>query len=474
MTRFFVFLGSSVLLLACTGPARTVQAVRPEGSRPNVLFIVADDMNSYSLLKNYPVLKTPSIDRLTSQSLYFMNATCAAPVCIPSRVAFFSGISPHKTGAYFNKTNVWTSPEMMATETLPETFKKSGYTTWGRGKIFHVALPGDREQQMFDNKVAKGGFGPFGDKKNRYSGARWMTIQPWEGPDSDFPDVRNADAAIEFLSQPHDKPFFMYYGMFRPHSPYTAPKRFFDLYSDVKFTPPPGYLENDLDDVPERGRNLVDSMKNYRKEGLNKQQVWMELMKAYCANTSFADWNIGRILDALDKSGFAKNTIVIFVSDNGFHNGTKEHWAKSTLWDQADVVPFLVRLPGGKTFRCPQTVNLMDIYPTLVEYCGLQSPGHELDGKSMMPLFRDPSSAWKRNSLTFYGANYSGVRDENYRYIRYPDGSEELYDHRTDPYEHKNLAGDVSLKAVKEKLAASIPSNFKISAGGGPQIDDEE
>lgn len=454
-----LFITGNLLYSQSPGVGQEVQG------KPNVLFIVADDMNCYSLLNNYPVLKTPALDKLVNESYYFTNGTCAAPVCIPSRASFFTGKFPHNTGSYFNAPDIWSGTALSATEVIPETFKKNGYTTWGRGKIFHLELPGNREAQMFDNKVFKGGYGPFGEREDRVGRNRWMAVKPWEGPDSDFADVKNADAAVEFLAQSHDKPFFMYFGMFRPHSPYSAPKRFYDLYKDEKFTLPPGYSEKDLDDVPLAGRALVDSMAGYRKAGMSKKEIWLELMRAYCANYSFADWNIGRVLEALDKSPYAKNTIVIFVSDNGFHNGTKSHWTKSTLWDQADVVPFLVRLPGGKAYKLPQTVSLVDIYPTLVAYCGLKGPAHALDGQSMVPLFKDPGAKWNRAGLTSFGEYYSGVRDERYRYIRYPDGSEELYDHTNDPYEQVNLAGKPSMKEVKAKLAKSLPKGYAPSLG---------
>lgn len=435
------------------------------GQKPNVIFIVADDMNTFAFLKNYPILQTPALDKLVSQSYYFKNATCPAPSCIPSRASFWTGISPHKSGSYFNVGTTWQNTLLSRSEVMPEVFQKNGYTTWARGKIFHLELNDDRERKMFDNTIAKGGYGPFEEKEYRYGAGKWMTIKPWEGPDTDFPDVRNANAAIEFLSQKHDKPFFMYYGLFRPHSPYTAPKRFFDIYKDAAISLPPGYVENDLDDVPAAGRELSDLMKGFRKQGLTKKEVWIELLRAYCANYSFADWNIGRVLDALDKSEFAKNTIVVFCSDNGFHNGTKEHWTKFTLWDQADVVPFLVRLPNGKAYQCPQTVSLLDIFPTLLDYCGVKGPEHYLDGQSMMPLLKNATAKWERNGLTYFGENTTGVRSERYRYIRYSDGSEELYDHASDPYENKNLAKDPALKPVIRQLAKSIPDHFQKSIG---------
>lgn len=441
------------LLPVLTGSAQTA------AQRPNVLFIVADDMNKWSLQNDYPVLKVPAIQKLVSQSLYFENASCAAPVCVPSRAAFFSGKYPHNSGVYRNGPDVWSTSKLLTeVEAMPELFKRNGYLTWGGGKTFHVQLPGTREKDMFDNEVYKGNYGPFST-----GGGHWFDIKPWEGPDSDFTDVVNADAAAAFLSRQHEKPFFMYYGLYRPHSPYTAPKRFYELYDGVRFPKPPGYLQNDLDDVPEKGKDLIDGMSQLTRSGLSKDDALQAYLKAYCANYSFADWNIGRVLEALDKSSYAKNTIVIFVSDNGFHNGTKNHWTKQTLWEQADAIPFLVRLPDGKAYTCPQTVNLIDIYPTLVEYCKLAAPKQKLDGKSLVPVFKNTTFNWDRAGLTTFGENYSSVRNERYRYIRYPDGSEELYDHQADPYEHSNLAKKASMKAVIAGMAKSIPTAFQKS-----------
>ncbi len=435
-------------------------------NRPNVIVIVADDMNMWSMLKNYAPLHTPYLDKLKSESLYFEKATCSAPVCIPSRASFFSGMSPSTTGAYVNFRGTWENNDLSSIKVIPETFKENGYVTWGGGKIFHASINDDRQEQMFDNDVFEGGFGPFASEEYHYTNSRFFSVKPWTGPDTDFPDVVNANSAITFLEENHDKPFFMYYGLYRPHTPYTAPKRFYDLYEDAEITMAPGYLADDLDDVPLQGRQLVDSLKQYHKDGLSKDEVILTLLKGYCANYSFADWNIGRLIEALDKSKYADNTIIVFYSDNGFHNGAKEHWVKSTLWEEADNVPFLIRLPEKYKGKREQTVSLLDIYPTLVEYCNIKKPAHALEGKSMVPLFTNSEGEWNRPSLTFYGEDYSSVRNKRYRYIRYPDGSEELYDHSNDQYEHNNLATDSEYDSVKKELSKEIPTNFAKSLGG--------
>lgn len=430
--------------------------------KPNVLFITVDDMNAWGVLDNYPLLKVPNIRKLVSQSYYFENASCAAPVCIPSRAAFFSGVYPHTTGLYKNVQDGWEQSDILKqVETIPEFFQRSGYETWGRGKTFHVKLPGTREDEMFDNEVYNGGFGPFADQAHQgRTNKHWYGIQPWEGPDTDFPDVKNTNAAVQFLAKKHDKPFLMYLGIYRPHSPYTAPKRFYDMYNEKDMTVPPGFLKDDLSDVPQMGRALSKGMGQLQVKGYSEKEALSKYLRAYCAGYSFADWNIGRVIDALDKSPYGKNTIVVFCSDNGFHNGTKNHWTKSTLWEQADLIPFLIRLPDGKAYKCPQTVSTIDIFPTLVDYCKLGSPKQKLDGQSIVPILKDQKYKWTRAGLTTAGEGYASVRSERYRYIRYPDGTEELYDHQTDPYEHVNLAGKVNMKAIVAELSKSVPASF--------------
>lgn len=460
-----------VLLSACKSVINNKVADKPK-QKPNVIMICVDDMNSYSVRNEYPLVKTPYIDKLRERSVNFVNAYCSTPVCNPSRSSFFSGLYPHNTGAYYNGSDGWNRSKILdSISNIPELFKANGYQTWGRGKILHNPLKEGREEGMWDNKpVYKGGFGPYPDEEHQTAG-RFFSIQPWSKPDTDFPDVKNANAAIEFIKQEHDKPFFLYYGLWRPHCPYTAPKRFFDMYNEEDFKEvPPGYLKNDLDDVPFLGRMLVDSLKKFNKKKLPKEELWHRFVYAYAANTSFADWNVGRVIDALDSSKYAGNTIVIFFSDNGYHCGEKERWEKATLWEQSDYVPFIIRTPETKKAICKATVNLVDIYPTLVDYCGLVPPSHTLDGKSVVPLLSDLTTEWNRPSFTSYGPHYSSVRNERYRYISYPDGTEELYDHETDPYEYNNIASKTEMKEVIESLSKEIPEEWAPCLGGRLEV----
>ena len=453
----------------------TVLVYAQAEKRPNVLMICVDDMNGYGVKKENPLFKTPYLDKLRKQSVNFINANCSVPVCNPSRSSFFSGLYPHHTGAYMNGSDGWNRSEILDTiRNLPECFKDNGYITFANGKVFHNKIKPERDSAMFVNKVYQGGFGPFPEKEYQVAG-NFHSIKPWVGPDSDFPDVVNADSSIAFLKRNHEKPFFLYYGLWRPHSPYTAPKRIFEQYNESDFDLPKGYRPDDLDDVPFLGKMLLDSLKNYRNKNYRNEPVefeklWEKFIYAYAANYSFADWNVGRVIEALDSSQYANNTIVVFFSDNGFNNGEKLRWGKATLWEQSDYVPFIIRTPETKENECKATVNLIDIYPTLVDYCGLEAPSHKLDGKSIVPLLKNPKSEWNRPSLTSYGIEYSSVRDSRYRYLRYPDGSEELYDHDNDPHEFNNIVKNPELKEIIERLSKEIPKDWAPCLGGRLEV----
>lgn len=436
---------------------------------PNVLFLIVDDMNDYGFYKTYPVVKTPYLDSFLKSALTFRKAYCASPVCQPSRTAVFSGLYPHTTGSYKNGARPWKNSSLLTkTESIPELFKRNGYITFGRGKLFGDNVPSERYETMWDNRPIKGGYGPFLEEKDQLTD-KWFVFRAWKGPDTDFPDVKNSNAAIEFLEQDHNKPFFLALGLYRPHVPYTAPKRFFDLYEGVDFPMPPGYRDNDLEDVPPLGRELAaqwgERLKYVGKHNLPR---WQKFIQAYFANTTFADWSIGRVIEALDRSKYADNTIVVFWSDHGYYCGEKDHWEKGTLWERSALSPLAMRVPGmvhaGETSH--QQVSLVDLYPTLVDLCKLQEPNHRLEGESLRSFIENPERKQKRLILTSYGEEYASVRSERYRYIRYPDGTEELYDHGIDPHEFENLSGKPECVKIKESLAQGIPQKWTKSLGG--------
>ncbi|MEM9983818.1 MAG: sulfatase [Bacteroidota bacterium] len=454
--------------LAWLGLWLILPSLSPAQSRPNVLMIVADDMNGYGTAHEYPLAQTPYLDRLASQSVNFTQGVCNAPVCTPSRASFFSGLAPTTTGAYHNGVEYWQESEILnQLESLPECFQRNGYVTSGHGKIFHSRVEENRHAAMWDNQPYFGGFGPFPPKGEWQGGKKFRSVKAWTGPDADFPDIVNADKAVAFLKEEHDAPFFLYYGLWRPHTPYTAPARFFEPFKDLAMPWPYGMVEGDLEDVPPMGRLLVDSLEHIGFEpGEFDSTLFETFLRGYCATTLFADWNIGRVIEALDQSPYADNTIVIFFSDNGYHLGEKLHWQKTTLWDQADLVPYMIRMPHGQTMECPATVSLLDLYPTLVAACQLDPPDHELEGNNLLPLLQNPNQAWPHPSVTVVAEGHASVRDERYRYIVYPDGTAEAYDYVTDPHELYNLMGSPRGERIKARLEPFLPKRYAKDMGG--------
>jgi arylsulfatase A-like enzyme len=429
------------------------------GSLPyNVLFLSVDDMNNYGFYDEYPGVRMPHLDDFKESAVTFQHAYCASPVCTPSRAAIYSGMYPHTTGGYYNGSDPWRKSDLLIQcETMPECFKRHGYFSWGRGKIYHAKLEKGREALNFDNRpLWGGGFGPYPDSLHQIKGRFWG-IQAF--PDSLFPDVINSDEAIKFLMEEHQEPFYMSLGLWRPHTPFTCPQRFYELYDIEDIKLPPGYLVNDVADIPDEAKRLLDPFKRFNPEN---ETEWKELVRAYLACTSFADWNIGRVIEALDNSLYAENTIVVFWSDNGYHCGEKDHWEKNTLWEQASRVPLAIRIPGNrKNGRvCLEPVNLVDLYPTLADYCELEVRKDQLEGISLRKFLKKPGREFGSTALTTFGEGFAGVKDRRYRYIVYGDGSEELYDHRTDPWELDNLADDPEYNDIKAGLKRKIPVKF--------------
>jgi arylsulfatase A-like enzyme len=473
---YFIKNNNKLLALICLALSACMSksSVNTTDSRPNVIFIVADDMNGYGVKKQYPNSKIPYLDKFEREAINFTNAVCNMPVCSPSRTSFFSGLLPSNTGAYRNGAQAWTNSEsgLQNIECMPECFKRNGYKTWGGGKIFHNKINAERFNQMWDNKPYTGGFGPFPEDKNTWLGGTNMhAVEPWTGADTAFTDVIVANQAVQFLQGKHEKPFFLYYGLYRPHFPCNAPQRFFDLYDPEEIDLPKGYNKGDLDDVPFLGRDLTDSLLRYFVNGKLSEEKIKRMIRGYLANYSFADWNIGRVIEALDKSDYADNTIVVFCSDNGFHMGEKFRMGKATLWEPSAYVPLMIRIPGQNGYKSQATASLVDIYPTLVDYCRINPPKHKFDGHSMDPFFENKGYNWEWPGITIYNdKNYTSVRSEKFRYIQYPDGSCELYDMENDPYEFINIAENPDFMDVIKSISTTIPKEWKSSLGGKSEI----
>ena len=439
--------------------------VNGQKEHPNVLMIIIDDLNDYpEVLYNYPGLKTPNLTKFSETAVTFNHSYCAAPVCNPSRAAFLSGMAPYNTGVYDNNYPIEKSPIILKSEFLPEHFKKNGYFTYTRGKVFH-SIPGkERFAAMWDVNEGRGNYGPY-PKTSHFPDslgmARGFDYLPWEGPESDHPDNITADVTIAQLQKDHDKPFFMTCGLYKPHNPWTAPKRFFDMYPLDSLQMPP-VLDNDWDDLPEIAKKWAAGPVDYYTD-LKITGQMRQVVRSYLACISFMDYNFGRVIDALEHSKYKENTIVLVVADNGFHMGEKKHFAKYALWEKTTHILSFWKVPGmtKPNTVCRRTISLLDIYPTLDELCGLGAPTQKLDGHDIVPLLKNPDAEWNSPSVTTYLKDNYAVRDERYRYIQYHDGTCELYDHQTDENEFNNLlySHPDKYKDVVNRLKAYIPTH---------------
>jgi arylsulfatase A-like enzyme len=433
-------------------PSRFTFAQAPP-AKPNILFIAVDDLNHWVRhLGRNPQVITPNIDRLAQRGVTFTRAYCAAPVCNPSRAALMSGLRPATTGCYDNNTD-W-RPLIDPSLPLTTHFRKGGYFVAGAGKIYHGSY--DRRSEFDAYMTGRGGAEP---KPKGSDGVGGIKFGPLDSKDEDLVDYRITDWCIEELGKKQDKPFFLACGLHKPHMPWNVPQKYFDMYPLDRIELPK-VNEKDLDDVPAAGVRMA------RPQGDHAQILasgrWKEAVQAYLATITYCDMNVGRLLDALDKSPYKDNTIICFWGDHGWHLGEKQHWRKFALWEEATRAPFIWIVPGltKPDSRCDRTVDFMSIYPTLCELSGLPIPTH-VQGASIKSLLADPQAQWKTPALTTYLFNNHSVRSEQWRYIRYNDGGEELYDETKDPLEWTNLASSADLAAVKGELAKLIPMENK-------------
>ncbi len=435
---------------------------QPSDRPMNVLFLVADDMNSWLLEdpNRYPgKVLTPNLHRFAQSGVNFIHAYTAAPVCSPSRTAFFSGVAPWKSGHYHNTPGAGSSELLNNALSLAGLFKKAGYTTTAYGKITH----GWDQRNNWDLKV--------GHKRDPAPPGAPLTPvgrgeQDW-GPihltEAEMNDSRNADAAISRLQESHDRPFFIAFGTFNPHMPWYVPQKYFDMFP-LEEVAPPAFLEDDLDDVAARGRALTESKGKFVDAVLD-HGLHREAVRGYLATTSYADAQIGRVLDALEESPHRDNTVVVFLSDHGFHLAEKHHWQKATLWEEATHCLLMFRVPGvtPQGVVSKRFVSLLDIYPTLAELCGLDPPEY-LDGRSLVPLLRIPGAEWESTAITGLTSKagpwlpYISLRNETGRYIRYGEDQEEFYDTAEDPHEWTNKIDDPQYASLIEKMRRAIPS----------------
>ena len=457
----------------------------PVAGKPHVLFIAIDDLNDYiSPLNNHPGIQTPNFERLAKRSVTFANAHCAAPVCHASRVAIMTGVHPTRSGIYRNMFGArgprWRHESKLLEDAvvLSQHFRDNGYYAAGGGKIFHtlqwtphdsqndpeawneyrgdpnnpIAPDWPRPDLISDKQAGLTKGRPLGGSSQLFGAA------PLEQTDEQTGDHMVVGWAIEQMKQERENPLFLAVGLFRPHIPWEVPRKWFDKYPLKEIKLPP-YREDDLSDAHNHGRT------HWHKWVIENQQ-WKKLMQGYLASISYVDHQLGRILDALDRTpGMKNNTIIVLWSDHGFHIGEKANWEKFALWDQTSRVPLFIHAPGvskdGEKTRQP--VTLTDIYPTLCELAGLPTPS-QCDGLSLVSQLKNPGAKRDRLALcSFQFGNEKtpshGVADERYRFIRYGNGFEELYDLKNDPHEFENLIKNPKFASVKTRLTKGIPAN---------------
>ena len=432
-------------------------------AKPNILFIAIDDQNDWvGHLGGHPLAKTPHLDKLATRGTTFLNAHCNSPLCNPSRTSLMLGLRPTTTGIYGLAPEPRRLPELKKRVALPQHFAAHGYHTAATGKIYHhgTTAGGEKDESLAPEFQVTAPFGGVGTRPpKKLVGKTPMGnnplmdwgVWPLDNDDTGKGDYKVASWTIgQIKSAPKDKPFFIAAGFFLPHVPCYATKQWFDLYPDDDSVLPE-ILESDRDDTPRFSWYLHWKLPEPRLKWVKQHDQWRNLVRSYLACTSFVDSQVGRLLTALDEAGVADNTIVVIWGDHGWHLGEKGITGKNSLWDDGTRVPLIFAGPGVKGGqRCMQPAELLDIYPTLVELAGVPARS-DLDGLSLLPQLKQSSVKRERPAITSHNQGNHGIRSENWRYIRYADGSEELYDMRKDPKEWHNLAADpVHAEVIKE------------------------
>jgi choline-sulfatase len=443
-----LFIAYAVIAFSAVVSAQSAltKGQQPRGAtaKPNYLFIAIDDLNDWvGCLGGHPQVKTPNIDRLAARGTLFANAHTQATLCNPSRASLLTGLRPSTTGIYALQPKLRNVAALKEAVTLPQALAKNGYRTLGEGKIFHDNLsPAERAREFqvwgeveYYKKMPSQKFVATPDA------IRLMDWGPFPATDAEHDDARLTDWAITQLTAKPQQPFFMAIGLRLPHVPLYAPEKWFDLYPDDKLVMPP-VKDDDRSDTPEFAWYLHWKLPEPRLSWLRANNQWRPMVRAYLATISFMDAQVGRLLEALESSELAGNTIVVLWSDHGWHLGEKGISGKNTLWERSTRVPLIFAGPGVVAgARCHRPVELLDLYPTMLELSGLPASA-ALEGHSLAPLLRNANAKRDWPAITTHNQGNHAVRSERWRYIRYADGSEELYDHRRDPNEWYNLARD--------------------------------
>jgi arylsulfatase A-like enzyme len=440
-------------------------------TRKNILFIAIDDQNDWiGCLGGHPQVKTPNIDALAKRGTLFTNAHCQAPLCNPSRSSLLTGLRPSSTGIYGLAPGIREVVQTKQHITLPQTFTSAGYFTSTSGKIYHDGSMRGGDQKAEFNEWSKPSPMPKPKQPiaklpgpDRHPAMDWGVF-----PDKDetTPDWNIAKTAISAIERaPVEKPFFIAAGFRLPHVPCFAPQAWFDLYPDAGMLMPP-VKEDDRDDLPKFADFLHWKLPEPRLSTLRAMNEWRPLVRAYLASISLMDAQVGRVVAALDRSGRAGNTIIVLWSDHGWHLGEKLITGKNTLWNESTRVPLVFAGPEIKAGQlCNRPAELLDIFPTLLELTGMPARP-DLEGHSLVPQLKDAKAAREWPAITTHNQGNHTIRTEDWRYIRYADGSEELYDEKADFNEWTNLAKDPKFAARKAELAKWLPKVDKAPVPG--------
>ncbi len=468
---------STIKLIIILGAAFTVgraiandAVVKP---KPNILFIAIDDQNDWiGCLNGHPQVQTPHIDALAERGTVFLNAHCPSPLCNPSRTSLMTGKRPSTTGVYGLAPWFRDVDDLKDIVSLPQYLRNHGYKALTTGKIYHGGYGRrPKKDDEFDVLGTASGVGVRPKNKLVETPAPHPLVDWGVFPhnDEDKGDWKVASWAVEQLQQEQKDPFFLSVGFFLPHVPCYATQRWFDLYPEDSLQLPP-FQANDRDDTPRFSWYLHWKLPEPRQKFLVEANQWKNLVRSYLACTSFVDSQVGRVLDALEASGKADNTIVVLWSDHGWHLGEKLITGKNTLWDRSTRVPLIFAGPGvSPNGRCEQPAELLDMYPTLLDLCGLPQ-NDALEGHSLLPQLQDATAQREWPAITTHNHDNHGIRTKDWRFIQYADGSEELYNMQNDPNEFKNLAVDNAYASVLEEHRKWIPKSRQPVPGSAHRI----
>ena len=456
---------AGLFLVACI-VFMTPGAQGENAEKPNILLIAIDDLNDWiGCMEGHPQAKTPNIDALAARGTLFSNAHCQAPVCNPSRASMMTSLYPSTTGIYFLNPDLAESPVAKKSTLLPKRFQEEGYYVTGAGKLFH----GNQNQKYLPNYG--GGFGGMGPRpKEKLSAFPGHPLWDWgvyPEQDTQMPDHKIASWSIDALAQEHDAPLFLATGFYRPHVPQYAPQKWFDLYP-LESVELPKHIPNDLADVSRYGIDIT--RKEHvapTHEWVMENDAWKPMVQSYLACVSFVDAQVGRVLDALKESAYKENTYVVLYTDHGFHIGEKERHAKRSLWEDGTRTPMIVAGPGvAEGAVCTEAVQLLDIYPTLLELSGLAADASH-EGHSLVPLLKDAEAAWPHYARCSFGPGNYAIISERYRFIQYADGSEEFYDCASDPHEWHNVVEELEYKDRVAEHRKQVPLKRHAILGEG-------